>query len=183
MECVNGVVFRFVFACTVAVSGCATVPRPIDSAATRAPPAPTPAWTVAPYAAPSDDELLRYIESVRAMPSEQLEREAAEVDQHARVQPSVANRLRLGMFLGFAPAPFRATNRAQELLDGVWRDDGRQREIVRLLLAVLQDRQELEMTLSDERRQRQALRNKLDQLKAIEEDIDRRMQPPIINPR
>lgn len=182
MECFSETLSRVVFACMLAVSGCATGSRPIDTTESSEAAIPA-AWTVAPYATPSDDELLRYIEDIRAMPSEQLEREAAEVDQHARVQPNPTNRLRLGMFLGFAPAPFRATTRAQELLDGVWRDDDRQREIVRLLLAVLEDRHELEMTLSDERRQRQALRSKLDQLKAIEEDIDRRMQPPIINPR
>lgn len=179
MECVHGAVFRFIFLCAVGiVSGCA--------AAARAPEPTTDADIPTPsqhQLMRNNDELLRYIESVRAMPAPQLEREAVIVDRDVRSDPSVANRLRLGVFLGFAPPPYRATGRAQELLDGVWRDDNQQRDVVRLLMAVLQDRQDIEATLNDERRQRQALRNKLDQLKAIEEDLDRRMQPSSINPR
>ena len=177
MERVHGAVFRFVLMCAVGISGCAAPARAPQSVNADI---PTPNQHELTR---NTDELLRYIESVRAMPTPQLEREAVIVDHDARAQPSVANRLRLGVFLGFAPPPFRATGRAQELLDGVWRDDNAQRDVVRLLMAVLQDRHDLEATLSDERRQRQALRNKLDQLKAIEEDLDRRMQPSVINPR
>lgn len=181
MERIHETVCRFVFVCAVGIGGCATSARTPES------PRESHAQIVVPTQhelARHDNELLRYIESVRAMPAPQLEHEATIVDHDARAQPNVANRLRLGVFLGFAPPPFRATGRAQEILDGVWRDDnGEQREIVRLLLAVLHDRQELEATLHDERRQRQALRHKLDQLKAIEEDLDRRMQPSVINPR
>ena len=179
MERRYGAVSRFVLVCAVAASGCAAT-------ASRA---PSPAQPARPFsqvslAGADRDELLRYIETVRAMPVDELEREATTVDADANGRPSVANRLRLGVFLGFAPPPYRATARAQELLDSVWRDEGdEKRDIVRLLLAVLQERQQLETALSDERRQRQALRNKLDQLKAIEEDLDRRMQPSVINPR
>ena len=174
-------VSRFILLCAVATSGCA--------AAARVTEAPFSASAEVARIVPLDDtstedELLRYVESVRTMSGPMLEQEATAVDASVRTKPTAANRLRLGIFLGFAPAPYRATGRAQELLDGVWRENaGDQRDIVRLLLAVLQDRQELEATLHDERRQRQALRNKLDQLKAIEEDLDRRMQPAVIQPR
>lgn len=169
---------RFIFVCAVGLCGCvAPVRAPLPAADADI---TTPRQS---DIARSDNDLLRYIESVRAMPAPQLEREAAIVDRDARSHPSVANRLRLGVFLGFAPPPYRATDRAQEVLDGVWRDDNEQRDIVRLLIAVLRDRHDIEATLQDERRQRQALRSKLDQLKAIEEDIDRRMQPSTINPR
>jgi len=180
MERVYDAVFRFIFVCAVGIviGGCAAPVRaPVPAADADI---PTPSQT---ELARNDHELLRYIESVRAMPAPQLEREAVIVDHDARSQPNVANRLRLGVFLGFAPPPYRATDRAQEVLDGVWRDDTARRDIVRLLIAVLQDRQDMEATLHDERRQRQALRNKLDQLKAIEEDLDRRMHPSAINPR
>lgn len=174
-------VSRFILLCAVITSGCATAARVSD--------APFPASADPGPTAPlnetsNEDELLRYIESVRVMPGPLLEREATAVDASVRAKPNTANRLRLGVFLAFAPPPYRATGRAQELLDRVWQEDtGDQRDIVRLLLAVLHDRQELEAALNDERRQRQALRNKLDQLKAIEEDLDRRMQPAVINPR
>lgn len=178
MESVHAAVFRVIFVCAVGVCGCAAPARAPAPAADAD--IPTPSQD---EIARNDNDLLRYIESVRAMPAPQLEREAVIVDHDARSQPNVANRLRLGVFLGFAPPPYRATDRAQEVLDSVWRDDNAQRDIVRLLIAVLQDRQDIEATLYDERRQRQALRNKLDQLKAIEEDLDRRMHPSAINPR
>lgn len=178
MERLREAASRFILICAVGGTGCALPARAPET---------QPSAPIAPPSTPSvnprDDELLRYIESVRAMPAPQLEHEAHMLDHNARLEPNAVNRLRLGVFLGFAPPPYRATGRAQELLDGVWRDDGGQRDIVRLLQAVLQDRQQLETTLTDERRQRQALRNKLDQLKAIEEDLDRRMEPPVINPR
>lgn len=179
MERRYGAVSRFILVCAVAASGCAaTAPRAPDSADTGR------TSSAVPLAGADRDELLHYIETVRAMPADELEREAAAVDADANGRPSAANRLRLGIFLGFAPPPYRATARAQEILDSVWRDEGDdKRDVVRLLLAVLQDRQQLETALNDERRQRQALRNKLDQLKAIEEDLDRRMQPSVINPR
>lgn len=177
MERLHGAVFRFILICAVSGgTGCAS--------SARTPEMPSVVPPVAASTQPRhDDDILHYIESVRAMPAPRLEREATVLGHNARVEPTVVNRLRLGIFLGFAPPPYRATGRAQEILDGVWRDDSGQRDVVRLLQAVLQDRHELEATLSDERRQRQALRNKLDQLKAIEEDIDRRMEPPVINPR
>ena len=177
MERLHETVSRFLFLCA-ALAGCASPARmsELGTAST------VPAMSIEQ----GDDrsELLRYLEQVRAMPAPQLEQEARMVDSDALRDPSVANRLRLGIFLGFAPPPFRSTQRAQEVLDNAWRDEGgQQRELVRLLLAVLHDRQDLESALGDERRQRQALHNKLEQLKAIEEDLDRRMQPPVINPR
>ena len=53
---------------------------------------------------------------------------------------------------------------------------GREQEM-QLLLATLDDRKQLESELTDERGQRQELQQKLDQLKAIEQDTGTRIPP------
>ena len=51
------------------------------------------------------------------------------------------------------------------------------------LLQDLDDRWAAERTLDDERRQRLALQKKLDQLKAVEEEMDRRTSPSVVPAR
>ena len=132
---------------------------------------------------PTADELLRYIEHIRRAPVSVLEREAHDSEQRAQTEPTMLNRMRQALFLAFAPTPFRSTSRAHMLLDGLSREPGDLQSLAKLLTASLQERLNLEVALSEERKQKHDLRRKLDQLKAIEEDLGRDRQTPIINPR
>lgn len=129
------------------------------------------------------DELLRYIEYIRRAAVTELEREAHESEQRVQADPSRLNRLRQALFLAFAPAPYRSTSLAHAILDGLSREQGDLQPLARLLTASLQERLNLEGALTEERRQKHDLRRKLDQLKAIEEDLGRDRQSPVINPR
>lgn len=161
------------------LAGCAspaTVPTP---AAERAYVAPR----VEPPQEPTADELLRYIEYIRRAAVTELEREAQESEQRVQADPSMLNRMRRALFLAFAPAPYRSTSLAHAILDGLSREPGDLQPLAKLMTASLQERLNLEGALTEERRQKHDLRRKLDQLKAIEEDLGRDRQSPVINPR
>ena len=132
---------------------------------------------------PTADELLRYIEHIRRAPVTLLEHEAHESERRLQTDPTMLNRMRQALFLAFAPTPYRSTSRAHTLLDGLSRESGDLQPLAKLLTAALQERLNLELALTEERKQKQDLRRKLDQLKAIEEDLGRDRQSPIINPR
>lgn len=130
--------------------------------------------------------LVYYAERVRLLAPGALEREHAEREQGFREEASPGNRIRLAVLLALRHAPFRDDARARLLLLQAAHQSGYNADAYRglaaLLLTQLDERRELETTLESERKERQALRRKLEQLKAIEEEIDRRM-PPVIPPR
>lgn len=170
---------RLLLCCATLVAGCAT---PRAQPATVNEPITVP-WNPPSYTEPTAETLLRYIDHIRRAPIAVLEHEARETEQRAIADPSGLNQMRQALFLAFAPAPFRATARAHAVLDGMSREGGELQSLAQLLAAALQERLNLEAALADERRQRQGLRHKLDQLKAIEEDLGRDRQSPVINPR
>jgi len=95
------------------------------------------------------------------------------------LDPSPDNRMRLALLLTLPTAPFRNDARARDLLAGATGYP----ELARWLVMSIDERRALEEVAEEERRRRQALQAKLNQLKAIEEEMDRRMQPTVINPR
>lgn len=127
--------------------------------------------------------LLRYAEHIRALPLATLQHEYTEAEQQFASAPTPDNRLRLAMLLSLPSAPFRNDARARQLLTPAVQSAAGYAEFTHWLLVTIDERRALEEVVEEERRRRQALRAKLDQLKAIEEDMDRRMQPPVINPR
>jgi hypothetical protein len=71
--------------------------------------------------------------------------------------------------------------RAKEYLRQVLRDSGLgarpYHDLARFLLPMLDERERLEGALADERGQREVLRQKLEQLKAIEQETGKRIPP------
>lgn len=173
----------------VAIAACA----PIPSRSSSAPPPVAPvASTVVTSPCECEvttselDGLMHYAERVRLLAPGALEREYIEREQGFQEEASAANRIRLAVLLGLRQAPFRDDARARLLLLQAAHQSGYNAEAYRslavLLLQQLDERRQMEATLDSERKERQALRRKLEQLKAIEEEIDRRM-PPVIQPR
>jgi len=168
-------------ACVVIVAGCAAPPSRSSSAS------PVVAGSYECEHASSElEDLISYAERVRLLAPGALQREYSEREQGFRDEGSPANRIRLAVLLGLKQAPFRDDARARHLLLQAAHQSGYNAESYRglavLLLQQLDERREMEATLESERKERQALRRKLEQLKAIEEQIDRRM-PPVIQPR
>ena len=129
----------------------------------------------------SVEALLRYGALLRSIPAEALEREYAQAADAFTRDASAPNRIRMALLLSLPGASFQDTSRARVNLEKVIDDTGyyarQYRDLARFLAAMLNDRKQLEGALADERRQRQELQQKLDQLKAIEQDTGTRIPP------
>ena len=129
----------------------------------------------------SVEALLRYGALLRSIPAEALEREYAQASDAFTRDASAPNRIRMALLLSLPGASFQDTSRARVNLEKVIDDTGHHarqyRDLARFLAAMLNDRKQLEGALADERRQRQELQQKLDQLKAIEQDTGTRIPP------
>lgn len=129
------------------------------------------------------ETVLGYTETVRLLSPGELQREYTRVERGYSKEPKIVNRLKLAILLGLRHAPFRDEARARGLLLQAVSESGYNatlhRRLAALLLVGLDERRELERSLEEERRQRQALAKKLEQLRTIEEDIDRRRSPAV----
>jgi hypothetical protein len=170
------------FAVTICflVSACASTRNVSTENAT---PAPLPRVTDA-GAPRTADELVVYAERIRWLAPNALEKERANVEQDYHRRPTAINRLQLALLLSLRRTPFRDDGRARELVSEVAREPGEKNEALRsfamLLLQDLDDRWAAERMLDEERKQRLVLQKKLDQLKAIEEEMDRRATPSVV---
>jgi len=164
------------------IAGCAYMNSPGGPAAAR--PAPASAVQGIPADVRSSDGvegLVRYGALLHSLPAEAQEREYAQVAGALERNRNASDRIRMALLLSIPGASFRNDARARKYLEQVLDDRGHNtrqyRDLARLLLATLDDRKQLESELTDERRQRQELQQKLDQLKAIEQDTGTRIPP------
>lgn len=170
---------------TLLVSACASSSRVTRSVPPPATPPHTP--VVAAKAAQEDAlaHLIVYAARTHSLPPPVLRSEYAVAREAYRRAPGVYTRLRLAALMSCKRAPFRDDRRARELLTEA-ADDAGADETVRGLAALwlqdLEERMALERALDNERRERQALQRKLEQLKVIEEEIDRRPSLPVVPP-
>jgi len=164
------------------VAGCAYMQSPGGPAAARTATA-SAAGSIPPDIRSSDsvDALVRYGALLRSIPAEALEREYTQISGANAHDTNAPDRIRLALLLSVPGASFQDNARARRYLEKVLDDPGynarQYRDLARLLLATLDDRKQLESALADERRQRQELQQKLDQLKAIEQDTGTRIPP------
>ncbi|MBI3897095.1 MAG: hypothetical protein HY308_02230 [Gammaproteobacteria bacterium] len=133
------------------------------------------------------EALMSYTATLQLLSSDELRREYERVEANYNKDENITDRLKLAALLSVRHAEFRNDTRARDLLlqsvgDGDY-DSQLYRSLAALLLVMLDERRTLEHSVEDERRQRQALSKKLEQLRAIEEEIDRRTSPPVITPR
>jgi hypothetical protein len=160
----------------VGVGGCAHARAPRVAAS------PAPVALAAADDAPDGVEtLLRYDELLRFMTPQALNDEYARIAGKLAGDPSAPNRLRAALLLGRPGTMFHDPARAQELLRLVLNDPATNARTYRPLasfqLAILRDREQIESSLADERKQRQKLEQQLDQLKAIEKEFGNRPPP------
>lgn len=132
------------------------------------------------------EQLVLYAARTRRLPPPGLQSEYAAAREAHQRAPDSYTRLRLAILIGSPNAPFRDDISARELLYAAARDastDGATRGLAALWLHDLDERIALERALDEQRRQRQALQQKLEQLRTIEEEIDRRPTTPIVPSR
>lgn len=133
------------------------------------------------------ERLVIYADKLRALTPPALESERMTAEQDYRSAPTGFNRLRLALVLSQPRVPFRDDARARELLGQAVRDPSASSDALRSfagwMLQELDDRAAAERMLEEERRQRLGLQKKLDQLKAVEEEMDRRSNPSVVTPR
>jgi hypothetical protein len=126
--------------------------------------------------------LMGFTAWARRQPSARLEAIRPGMEKLARDSGSPVYRIRLAILLSLPDAPFRDDKRARALLNQIVAyDDPAHSDLVayaRLLRWNLDDRasarETCELDLKNERTQRQNLQHKLNELKAIEEQLDRR---------
>ncbi len=182
MECWKGIASAL--GAAIVLSAC--LPPAMRSAAAPAVEAVIPART-------SDDDsgggadlleqLIVYAERARRLPPLGLEADYVAVREAYRLAPDSFTRLKLAVLVSAPRVPFRDDEWARELLHAAAQDAnaaGTTRALAALWLRELEERIALERALEDERRQRQALQRKLEQLKTIEEEIDRRQAPAVV---
>jgi len=127
-------------------------------------------------------DLADYYLSLEALDQEELQREFARVQAAAADHRSPADRIRLAMLLGLPRAPFKNYDRSLTLFDEVLRDPfGRNADAKAFLAAfsamVLELKrqseqyQTLDTKLKEERKQRELLQQKLDELTTIEQKL------------
>jgi hypothetical protein len=163
------------------------------AACTAPPPAPSQTATVAslptvsnrPPAAradlgslPADDQqavgvLLAHLQRLRGMNGEEMRREYQAANQAYAKSRADENRLRLAMALVTPNAVIRDDTRAAGLLDGALPDrrGGPLGQFVALLQGMVSERGR---AVHDEQRRTEALQQKLDALKAIEQSMSER---------
>lgn len=126
--------------------------------------------------------LMRFTAWARHQPATRLQAIRAGMEKLAHGSGSSVYRIRLAILLSLPDMPFHDEKRARTLLNQIVADDDPGHSdlvaYARLLLWNLDDRasarETCEAELGNERSQRQNLQHKLNELKAIEEQLDRR---------
>ncbi len=125
--------------------------------------------------------LIAYTNWLREASPAQLQRVLPGVEARAKDPGNVLEKIRLAVLLSLPHAPFRNETRALALVDEALKTAPRNSDLAMfgyMLRWDLQDRHRIqsdyERTLAQERTQRDTLEQKLNELKAIEEQIHRR---------
>jgi len=180
MQCWKGIACAL--GAAVILSACAA-PRAVSEARTPGPPAyaPSAASAVDPLS-----ELINFADRVRRLPPAHQRWEIEIAREAYRQSPDALTRLKLAVLLASASPGLRDEARAQALLRATAQDASAtqsMRAVASLWLEDMMQREALEQALEEERRQRVALQHKMEQLKSIEEEMDRRAVPPVVPAR
>ncbi len=176
-----------------ALSACEVVqPRPSEPPPQTKTPTATSGAAAAPRTAPAAikapavrhdlPSLVRYSAWLWSQSAEALKSMQPSVDRLSQDSGSPLDQLHLAILLSVPNAPFRDESRARTLLTGLLQSDNKLGDSLqtyaRFLLWNLNDRSwargACEKALDGERAQRALLQHKLNELKAIEEQLDRR---------
>jgi len=124
-------------------------------------------------------ELMRYAEVIRTMDAEAQQREYQQVEARFFERQLSTDRFMLALLLSAPESALRSDARARELLSEYVEhnsDDTGHRQFAQLLLRGLNDRRAMEQVLEAERKQASQLRKQVEELKAIEQHMDKREQ-------
>ena len=180
-----------IFSCML--PGCADLTRPQTAASqdtSQAANAGPPAMQrfEPPETQASDDlvALVAYSNWLRDSNPAQLQRVLADAEARAKDPGGAVDKMRLAVILSLPQAPFRNDARASALIEHLLNDPRTDTNVAMFAYMLrwdLQDRHRLqadyERSLTQERQQRATLKQKLNELKAIEEQIHRR---EVVNP-
>lgn len=159
-------------------------PAPQTQAAEPAPQATAPTQ---PSASLEDGEfagLVAYTNWLRSRSADELKPLLADAEHRIRNNPRPIDRLRLAVLLSIPQAPFRDEARALTLAEEVIDSGASETALFAYTLRWdLQNRKALQAdfdrAMTKERQQRSTLKKKLDELKAIEEQLHRRETTPL----
>lgn len=170
-----------------AFSGCAPYSRTSTAAAPPAAAivvAPAPS-EVGEHGAPDPrvKRLLAYAARSRSFSPQRLQAEYAAASEAEHARPNAEARIRLAILLTHPRAPFRDDARARRLLHEAADARAGIGDLARLLDAAVDQRADLEGALARERSRRAELQHKLEQLKTIEQEIDRRAPAAVVRER
>lgn len=132
----------------------------------------------------SSDSLLDYAAAQRARSPSELADEIERLNKAFTTRPSEFTRLRLAVFLATQPQPHGDRSRALSLLDvaaGETTGRGRHHPLASLLIGLLQDAKRADDNMlsaqqkyHDEQKRAEGLQQKLDALRDIDRNIDRK---------
>ncbi len=132
--------------------------------------------TWGPTVAPSTEaDWIEYGNSVRAFDASELERQYAAITREHATMPSSQTAIKLALLVTDSRAYFFDPDRAIGLLDGVVSNDAGDDasvEFAVFMRSLISQLSATEAALAAEREQRQALRDQLDALKALEERLN-----------
>jgi hypothetical protein len=147
-------------------------------------PVPVDTQRAAPATVEGSDttSLLEYYLSLEALGEEELQQEFARAQQVASERHQPADRVRLAMLLGLTRAPFRNYDRSLALLDEAINDPAGRDPAAKTFLAFLSSQvrefkrqgeqyQKLDVKLKEEKKQKELLQQKLDELTTIEQKL------------
>jgi hypothetical protein len=162
---------------SLAVAGCVGLDfghRPASDDPQRTAPAATEGADVR--------DLADYFLSLEALDQEGLQQEFTRAQDAAANRRQPGDRIRLAMLLGLPRAPFKNYEQSLTLFDDVIRDPAGRDDAVKALLAAFSamvlelkrqsdQYQKLDAKLKEERKQRELLQQKLDELTTIEQKL------------
>lgn len=161
----------------LALAGCAELGTPLSNAGPRGIP-------LSVVHADTVTQLVRYFNDLSVLTSAQLNYEHARAERAFLENPSVGNRIRLVMLLGFPNTTFQDYDRALKLLQPCQNGQvcGGSREDFALFLSrVIVEWKMQKETIKQAQSQIDALKKKLDAIKSIEKSINERENSQILH--
>jgi len=165
-------------ACLISAAGCAG----FDFTSFRAHSAPVDGKQPAAQERSDVAALLQYARSLDTLNDQELQEEFSRAQQAETERHQPADRIRLALLLGDPRAPFKDYDRSLALLDAASADPAGQDDASRALVSLLssmvrefkrqgEQYQKLDAKYKDEKKQRELLQQKLDELTTLEQKL------------
>lgn len=162
----------------ITATGCAG----FEFASHRSPTAPVVGGKPAALEGSEVASLLKYAQSLDSLNEEELQQEFSRAQQVATERHQPGDRMRLALLLGFPRAPFKDYDRSLALLDEASADPAAQDAVSKAFVSLVasavrefkrqgEQYQKLDARYKEEKKQRDLLQQKLDELTTIEQKL------------